>query len=122
MASTKPHVQGTPRLELESYINNYDPQLRIARLVAIAKADSILSHEALRLAIVESKKGQDTQMYKKLVTVLRSNDTEDDLSTLDTAWIDKTDREVKSRTDQLEAELKQYKNNLIKESIRVSTT
>ena len=38
----------------------------------------------------------------------------------DLAWVDKMTRQVKVETDRLEAELKGYKNNLIKESIRVS--
>lgn len=38
----------------------------------------------------------------------------------DLAWVDKMTKQVKSETDRLEAELKGYKNNLIKESIRVS--
>ena len=38
----------------------------------------------------------------------------------DLAWVDKMTRQVTIETDRLEAELKGYKNNLIKESIRVS--
>ena len=45
---------------------------------------------------------------------------EDPEAVLDTAWIQKTSDEVKYLTDRLESELKGYKNNLIKESIRVS--
>ena len=37
------------------------------------------------------------------------------------AWAEKKSREVKEEQDKLEHELKSYKNNLIKESIRVST-
>lgn len=37
----------------------------------------------------------------------------------DVAWVDKMTRQVKAETERLEAELKGYKNNLIKESIRV---
>jgi hypothetical protein len=37
------------------------------------------------------------------------------------AWAEKTSREVKEEQDKLEHELKSYKNNLIKESIRVCT-
>jgi COP9 signalosome complex subunit 1 len=38
----------------------------------------------------------------------------------DTAWVEKKTREVREEHDRLEHELKSYKNNLIKESIRVS--
>jgi COP9 signalosome complex subunit 1 len=38
----------------------------------------------------------------------------------DSAWIEKKDKQNKAETTRLEHELKGYKNNLIKESIRVS--
>lgn len=37
----------------------------------------------------------------------------------DSAWTEETQRTVKSQTDKLETDLKTYKNNLIKESIRM---
>ena len=39
----------------------------------------------------------------------------------DVAWLEKTNRQVLDETNRLETELKVYKNNLIKESIRVSS-
>jgi hypothetical protein len=38
----------------------------------------------------------------------------------DPAWMEKKDKQNKAETTRLEHELKGYKNNLIKESIRVS--
>lgn len=38
---------------------------------------------------------------------------------LDKRWVDVTKQTVRAETDKLEHELKGYKNNLIKESIRV---
>ena len=43
----------------------------------------------------------------------------DPLAMLDTDWMESKAKKVKVQTDQLEHELKTYKNNLIKESIRV---
>lgn len=40
-------------------------------------------------------------------------------ATPDTEWVDRMRKVVKAETDRLEHELKGYKNNLIKESIRV---
>jgi COP9 signalosome complex subunit 1 len=37
----------------------------------------------------------------------------------DQAWVDKTDKANRTETHRLEVELKGYKNNLVKESIRV---
>lgn len=39
---------------------------------------------------------------------------------LDREWMEKKQRQMKAETDRLERELKGYKNNMIKESIRVS--
>ncbi len=41
---------------------------------------------------------------------------------LDVAWVGTTKAQVKKNTDTLELELKTYKNNLIKESIRVCSS
>lgn len=40
-------------------------------------------------------------------------------ATLDSAWTAKTTKDVNTETNRLEVELKGYKNNMIKESIRV---
>lgn len=45
---------------------------------------------------------------------------EDTLGTVDTDWVESKQRQVAAETERLELELKGYKNNLIKESIRVS--
>jgi COP9 signalosome complex subunit 1 len=43
---------------------------------------------------------------------------EEDAS-LDTAWVHNVQRQVQAQSERLEQELRGYKNNLIKESIRV---
>ena len=43
----------------------------------------------------------------------------DDEAIRDDGWVEKTKKRAKIETDKMEAELKGYKNNLIKESIRV---
>ena len=50
---------------------------------------------------------------------LRQIAPEDPDATPDLGWVDRTTKQVKVETDRLEQELKGYKNNLIKESIRV---
>jgi len=44
----------------------------------------------------------------------------DPVTIKDQDWIESTSRQVRAETTRLENELKGYKNNLIKESIRVS--
>ena len=74
----------------------------------------------MKAAVAEAKKEKDVKLYEKVASTLYSITPEDPEAVLDTAWIQKTGDEVKYLTDRLESELKGYKNNLIKESIRVS--
>ena len=53
------------------------------------------------------------------MSYLREIASGDPDATLDLDWIDRMKKHVKGATDKMELELKGYKNNLIKESIRV---
>lgn len=53
------------------------------------------------------------------MSALREIVPNDPDATMDNAWVNKVKKQVKSETDKMELELKGYKNNLIKESIRV---
>lgn len=71
------------------------------------------------MAVVDAKGGKDVGSYTKAVEALARVAPQDPEAKLDTAWVGHTSRVVKAETDRLEHELKGYKNNLIKESIRV---
>lgn len=58
-------------------------------------------------------------MYNILTDRLHSVDPSDGLGVPDTMWLERKTKEVKAEMEALEGQLKQYKNNLIKESIRV---
>lgn len=58
-------------------------------------------------------------MYTALVEDFSSISPQDQAALTDTTWAEKKTREVQEYQDRLEHELKSYKNNLIKESIRV---
>jgi COP9 signalosome complex subunit 1 len=75
--------------------------------------------EALKLAIKLLKKGTDVARYKFAVSVLQKIAPNDPDATLDQEWADRTARKVQAETEKIEAALKSYKHNLIKESIRV---
>lgn len=72
------------------------------------------------MAVTEAKGGRDVNSYTRAVEALARVAPQDPEAKLDTAWVDHTSKVVKAETDRLEHELKGYKNNLIKESIRVS--
>ena len=92
---------------------------RFERLYLIGTSSSYLYLEALKAAITEAKKGKDVARYEQAVSALKLIAPDDPDASSDTAWIKRTNDIVKVETDRLELELKGYKNNLIKESIRV---
>ncbi|PGH16358.1 hypothetical protein AJ80_05208 [Polytolypa hystricis UAMH7299] len=71
------------------------------------------------MAVTEAKSGKDVRCYEKAVEALAKAAPQDSEAVLDTEWVDRTLKTVKAETDRLEHELKGYKNNLIKESIRM---
>lgn len=106
-----------PKLDLESYIANYDGPTRLDRLTCIATSSRLsISREALRLALAEAKKGRDVDRYLAIGQYASSHDIG---ATIDVEWATKTREIVTRETNKLEHELKGYKNNLIKESIRM---
>jgi COP9 signalosome complex subunit 1 len=92
---------------------------RIERLHHIGACSPYLAVDAYRLAIAEAKKGKNVQLYTTLVEEFSRIAPHDAAALTDTAWAEKKTREVREELDRLEHELKSYKNNLIKESIRV---
>ena len=89
------------------------------RLLLIGSSSSYLYSEALKLAIKDAKAGNDVGRYERATAMLKEIAPEDEDGNPDIAWIDRTSKKVKIDSDRLEQELKGYKNNLIKESIRV---
>ena len=83
-------------------------------------SSTVLAAEALKAAVMEAKAGNDVQRYKDAVAALRPHLAPGDPEGIvDLAWIERKEKQNKTESNRLEAELKGYKNNLIKESIRV---
>lgn len=108
-----------PKFDLESYIANYAGFTRIDRLQHIGSHSPYLAVDAYRLAIAEAKKGKNVGLYTTLVEQFSGIAPQDPAALTDTAWAEKKTREVQQEQERLEHELKSYKNNLIKESIRM---
>lgn len=71
--------------------------------------------------MIEAKKGIDTSRYREAWDCIRIAAPGEPEAIRDDAWIAKVDQANDAETKELEVLLKGYKNNLIKESIRVST-
>lgn len=92
---------------------------RFERLIHIGTTSTHLYLEALKAAVAEAKKGQDVGRYEIAVAALAEILPHDDDAIRDDDWAETTKKRAKTETDKMELELKGYKNNLIKESIRV---
>jgi COP9 signalosome complex subunit 1 len=105
----------------ETFDSSITGRTRFDRLFLIGKCSAILSLDALRLAVAEAKSGKDVERYELAVEALSQAAPHDVDAVLDQRWVDVTKQIVRAETDKLEHELKGYKNNLIKESIRVGS-
>ncbi|KAG6040002.1 hypothetical protein E4U41_001724 [Claviceps citrina] len=112
-------VQDQPQLDLHLYIQNYAGRTRFDRLLHIGKTSVHLCVHALKAAVIEAKGGSDVFRYLEAWEYLRQVAPDDPEAQKDDAWIEKTEMENKAETTRLENELKGYRNNLIKESIRM---
>ncbi|KAK5274165.1 hypothetical protein LTR99_000578 [Exophiala xenobiotica] len=113
-------VQETPNFDLPSYISNYKGRTVFRRLHLIASCSTVLADEAARMAIVEAKKGADVRNYLEAVALLkRVSKGKNVENLLDPVWAAQQEKKNSAETARLENELKGYKNNLIKESIRM---
>lgn len=103
---------------LDSYIANYAGRTKIHRLLHISKTLKELqpAADSLVLDIIRAE-SFDTETYKKVLAKMNVSD-EDELRRHH-AWLSEATKNSTALTQKLETELKAYKNNLIKESIRL---
>ncbi|KAK3313893.1 26S proteasome subunit RPN7-domain-containing protein [Apodospora peruviana] len=112
-------VRDAPKFDLDLYIQNYRGRTRFDRLFLIGRSSVPLCVDALKAATAEAKRGRDTQRYREVVEHLRIAAPNEPEATFDQAWLESTESANRNETHRLTAELKGYKNNLIKESIRM---
>lgn len=93
---------------------------RYDRLMLIGQCSVVLCVDALKVAVAEAKRGKDVARYREAVDLLRQASPNEPEASLDRKWIDVTEKSNREETKRLEQELKGYKNNLVRESIRVS--
>ncbi|KAJ5899877.1 26S proteasome regulatory subunit Rpn7 [Penicillium taxi] len=120
MASDQPASGISPKLGLPAWIPyKLEGPTRFSRLLFIGSVSSVLATEALVLAVHEALSGKNVEHYENAVRALAEVSPEEEGASLDPTWIQKTQISVNAQTERLELELKGYKNNLIKESIRM---
>jgi COP9 signalosome complex subunit 1 len=94
---------------------------RLDRLIFIGQHSVSLCVDALKAAVGEAKRGRDIGRYKLAQETLALVSPDEDEAEYDKNWVDRVMKDNSAKAKRLEDELKGYKNNLIKESIRVCT-
>ncbi|KIW19974.1 hypothetical protein PV08_00549 [Exophiala spinifera] len=113
-------VKDAPNFDLPAYIANYRGRTVFRRLHLIASCSTVLAQEAAVMAMAEAKKGADVKNYHEAVALLKRVFGGQNVdSFLDPVWAAQQEKKNTAETARLENELKGYKNNLIKESIRM---
>ncbi|XP_066921447.1 COP9 signalosome complex subunit 1-like isoform X2 [Clytia hemisphaerica] len=119
-------VVQNPTMDLDAYAATYRKTIKIQRLMFIAKHCPSLAVDALRICATEIKSTFNTDKYKEIITKLQEAVTQNEGSNLppgqapeiDLHWVETTDKKASMRFDRLDLDLKTYRNNSIKESIR----
>lgn len=119
-----------PTLDLEAYANAYTGLSKLYRLVYIADHCPSLRLEALKIAINHVLTTYNVNMYQQLHKKLAEHTTgaqlpdiaaqtsAQDIPPFDTAWMDAKNKKGALKLEKLDNDLKNYKSNSIKESIR----
>jgi len=131
-------------MDLEQYVSAYSGGTKVARLVFIGDRSEALRVDAYRLALKDlTEQTHDTKRMVLVADKLRDAQRKANLPlysrivffffvfwlaahglycAVDSEFVASLERTTSNKTDKLEVELKNYKNNLIKESIRVRQT
>lgn len=123
-----------PTLDIEVYANSYTGLARLYRLIYIADHCPTLRLEALKMAITYVTTTYNVALYQALhkkVTIFNSSagagqlpdvaavqSTAQDIPPYDTIWIETKNKKAALKLEKLDNDLKNYKANSIKESIR----
>ncbi|KAM6967267.1 COP9 signalosome complex subunit 1 isoform 1-T1 [Tautogolabrus adspersus] len=124
------YIVENPTLDLEQYATSYSGLMRIERLQFIAEHCPQLRVEALKMALtfVQRTFNVDTyeEIHRKLTEATREAQGVPDTvpeggvvpPPLDSAWAESTRKKALLKLEKLDTDLKNYKGNSIKESIR----
>ena len=114
-----------PTIDLETYANSYIGLARINRLLFIADHCQSLRIEALKMTLNYIKENTYNcnmyiQVYRKLHDALSVSgiNPESAIGPIDDQWIEKRSKKAALKLEKLDTDLKNYKANSIKESIR----
>ncbi|KAJ4490051.1 26S proteasome subunit RPN7-domain-containing protein [Lentinula aciculospora] len=127
MSSAMVLVDDSHPFDLDSYISNYTGRTAIDRLIHIVSICPSVAVDAFILAVRLIHKARDPSLYQTLGHAYEQVSAYPDvklpsiskLPAIQSKWIDDMLKKNHSEKMKLEAELKNYSNNMIKESIRM---
>ncbi|XP_011503070.1 PREDICTED: COP9 signalosome complex subunit 1 [Ceratosolen solmsi marchali] len=126
----EPYIVENPTLDLEVYANSYAGLAKLFRLMYIADHCPTLRIEALKMAITYVMTTYNVSLYlilhKKLAQALSApglpdvaaQSTSQDIPIVDQIWVDSRSKKAALKLEKFDTDLKNYKSNSIKESIR----
>ncbi|CAH1967231.1 unnamed protein product [Acanthoscelides obtectus] len=124
------YVVENPSLDLEVYANSYTGLAKLYRLIYIIDHCPSLRLEALKMAISYVMTTYNVNLYQVLhqklaevTTALNVPDvaapsTSQDIPAIDNMWMETRSKKAALKLEKLDNDLKNYKSNSIKESIR----
>ncbi|GLH09029.1 hypothetical protein R5R35_012537 [Gryllus longicercus] len=129
----EPYIVENPSLDLEAYGNSYTGLARLYRLMYIADHCTSLRLESLKMAIQYVMSTYNVALYQQLHKKLQetasaaslpdvagggAQSTSQDVPALDLLWVETRSKKAALKLEKLDTDLKNYKSNSIKESIR----
>lgn len=124
------YIVENPTLDLEVYANSYTGLAKLHRLMYIADHCPTLRIEALKMAIAYVMTTYNVSLYlslhRRLTQALNTpglpdvaaQSTSQDLPTIDQTWMESRSKKAALKLEKFDTDLKNYKSNSIKESIR----
>lgn len=114
-----------PTMDLDAYISNYKGIAKLQRLMFISKHCPAYAIDALKMCAVSVRSTHNVDLYREVMTRLTEIYNQENGGTtsgqqpdVDNHWLETTTKRAIQKLDKLDQDLKTYKNNSIKESIR----
>jgi len=120
-ATPPPQVTPSKYFPVRDIMQRYQGPAQIARLLFVAprvSSDRLWCYER---ALSQLKATRNTLLYRRAFELASSDPSlVASLPVFDQSWADTTDKKAAAELEELEAELNQYKQNLIRKKIRTS--
>jgi len=122
----EPYIVENPTLDMESYAASYQGMAKLSRLVYIADHCPSMRIDALKMAIVAVQDTFNVSMYQLMhrklqeavVSLTPGQILALELPSYDSTWVEGKTKKAALKIEKLDNDLKNYKANSIKESIR----